>query len=103
MVSGTEAGLSTYTARVDVAPSSTRVLEVELRGGVDLSDDRYDLTIVPHAMVEPDQISVEAKVAGGGTNVTDVSAGVEWGGSNTVTATAESGEVLSVQTGLDPG
>ena len=103
MVRGTEAGLSTYTAQVDVAPNSTTVLTVKLRGGVDLTDGRYDVTIVPQAMVNPDEITVEARVTGAGTKVNDLSDGAERSGSGTITATAEPGEVLSIEADLEPG
>jgi hypothetical protein len=65
MIRSNEAGLATYTARVDVPPLSTRTLTVSLEGGVDLSAGRYDLTVMPQAMVNPDEISVDVAVVDG--------------------------------------
>ena len=64
MVRSTEAGLQVYTAEVDVPAASTRTLTVELEGGLDLSDGRYHLTVIPQPMVNPDGVTVDAKVPG---------------------------------------
>ena len=65
MVRSTEAGLAVYTARLDVPAASTRTLTVRLDGGLDLSDGRYGLTVVPQPMVNPDDVAVDVEVPAG--------------------------------------
>lgn len=65
MVRSTEAGLSVYSSQLNVPPRSTRTLTVRLRGGLDLSDGRYGLTVVPQPMVNPDDVAVEAVLPAG--------------------------------------
>ena len=65
MVRSTEAGLAVYTARLDVPAASTRTLTLRLEGGLDLSDGRYGLTVVPQPMVNPDDVAVDVEVPAG--------------------------------------
>jgi hypothetical protein len=66
MPRATEAGLAVYPALVTVPPGATRTLTVRLDGALDLSGGRYRLTVVPQAMVDPDEITVSLSVPGGG-------------------------------------
>jgi hypothetical protein len=61
----TETGLGAYTARIDVPPEQSRTLTVRLEGGLDLSNGRYELTVLPQAMVNPDEINVDLTLSDG--------------------------------------
>ena len=62
---GMEAGLRTWdTPFIAIGPGDRTVLELELEGGVDLSEE-YRFTYLPQPMVIPDEVSVRLEVLGG--------------------------------------
>ena len=94
---GREAGLNVYTGTVEIPATSTRVVEIRLRGGVDLSDGRYRLTVVPQSTVQPDQTSVDLTFPGSGPG----DDGAEVGTPSGARATA-SGDVTHVRASSQP-
>ena len=49
---------------IDLAPGQERQLELELEGGVDLSDGAYRFDVVPQVMALPDRFTWRANVSG---------------------------------------